>query len=301
MSNSTGVAFSFSGHETFPFRCGWLKKGIDAISNDPSFFSDDRAMSKLGVGKNMVRSIRHWLLTARLCREIQRGRLAATDIGQRLLLDDGFDPYLEDPATLWLIHWLIASNPNMATTWFWAFGHWNAVEFTKDKLASEMKAWMETHGHYRISDNSIKRDLDCFVRTYVQSRQTKTLVLEDSLDCPLVDLKLIAEIDNGRAYRFQRGPQATLPDEVFAFALIEYWRSSSIDTMAFQQIAFAPGGPGRIFKLDEDSMTLRLDRLERITDGFLLYDETAGIKQVYRRTGKEVADIALLESHYRNH
>lgn len=301
MNNSTGAAFSFSGHETFPFRCSWLKKGIDALSNDPSFFSNERAMAKLGVGKNMVRSIRHWCLAARLCREIQRSKLDATDIGQRLFFDGGFDPYLEDPATLWLIHWLIASNAKMATTWFWAFGHWNTVEFTKDKLASEIKAWMETHGYYKISDNSIKRDIDCFVRTYVQSRQTKTLVLEDTLDCPLVDLRLITEIDNGRAYQFQRGPQASLPDEIFAFALIEHWRSTSIDTMAFQQIAFAPGSPGRIFKLDEDSMALRLDRLEQITDGFLSYDETAGIKQVYRRSAKEVKPIELLESYYRNH
>jgi hypothetical protein len=60
---------SFSGHETFPFRYAWLKKGVDAVSQDPLVFSDDRAMIKLGVGKNMVRSIRHWCLAARLIEE----------------------------------------------------------------------------------------------------------------------------------------------------------------------------------------------------------------------------------------
>ena len=48
---------SFSGHETFPFRYTWLKKGVDAVRDDPSVFTSDRATITLGVGKNMVRSI----------------------------------------------------------------------------------------------------------------------------------------------------------------------------------------------------------------------------------------------------
>ena len=55
---------SFSGHQTFPFRYTWLKKGVDAVTENPKIFSSENASVTLGVGKNMVNSIRHWCSVA---------------------------------------------------------------------------------------------------------------------------------------------------------------------------------------------------------------------------------------------
>ncbi len=112
------VPHSFSGHETFPFRYPWLKKGFDAVRQDASVFLRDDAITTPGVGKNMVRSIRHWCLAAGVVPEERPGRgpWRPTNLGTRLLAEDGLDPYLEDPATLWLLHWQIASNRVRATT-----------------------------------------------------------------------------------------------------------------------------------------------------------------------------------------
>src|SRR5438477_7512764 len=97
---------TFSGHETFPFRYPWLKKGFDAVCDDGDVFLRDDAITTLGVGKNMVRSIRHWCLTAGVIETNQggeeEGSLRATKLGKVLFAKDGLDPYLEDPATLWL-------------------------------------------------------------------------------------------------------------------------------------------------------------------------------------------------------
>ena len=100
------MLYSFSGHETFPFRYPWLKKGFDAVRTDGDVFARDDAITTLGVGKNMVRAIRHWCLAAGIVEEnaARAGSLKVTDRGQLLLADDGLDPYLEDPATLWLLH-----------------------------------------------------------------------------------------------------------------------------------------------------------------------------------------------------
>src|SRR6185295_6636724 len=68
----------FGGHETFPFRYGWLKKGVDAVSRQNTFFSSDRAMIGLGVGKNMVKSIKHWCLATNLIQPAQEVKLART-------------------------------------------------------------------------------------------------------------------------------------------------------------------------------------------------------------------------------
>src|ERR1035437_1834804 len=66
--------FSFSGHETFVFRYGWLKKAYDAVRENPQSFGDDQAIVTLGVGKNMVRSIRHWALATGVLAEEPKTR-----------------------------------------------------------------------------------------------------------------------------------------------------------------------------------------------------------------------------------
>jgi len=54
------LKYKFSGHQTFAFRYGWLEKGVRGIDECATLFSEDDALVRLGVGKNMVSSIRHW-------------------------------------------------------------------------------------------------------------------------------------------------------------------------------------------------------------------------------------------------
>lgn len=49
----------FSGHESFHCRPFWLKKGFDFVKANQQI--TDKAGIELGVGKNMVGSIRFWL------------------------------------------------------------------------------------------------------------------------------------------------------------------------------------------------------------------------------------------------
>ena len=137
---SADTRLSFSGHETFPFRYTWLRKAIDQVRSDSSGFLAPDAMVDLGVGKNMVRSIRHWGITCGVIEEdptISRNRgrhLRPTDLGYQLLSDEGWDPYLEDPATTWLLHWRLCCTADRATTWYWVFNHLPQPEFSKAEL-----------------------------------------------------------------------------------------------------------------------------------------------------------------------
>ena len=163
---------------------------------------------------------------------------------------------------------------------------------------AELINWAERNTRNRISENSIKRDVDCFLRTYVPSRLTKTAIMEDTFDCPLVELNLISDSSDGNTYRFHRGPKPSLPIEIFAAALSEFWDAhfSRNNTLTFANIAYAPRSPGRTFLLDEDSLAEYLDRLDNLTKGKLRYDETAGVKQVYRQ--RQVDPMNLLNSYY---
>ena len=293
---------SFSGHQAFSFRYTWLKKGVDAVRDNPTIFADDDATITLGVGKNMVRSIYHWCQATRLIEgdgmgPHHRRRFILNEFSDKIFVDDGFDPYLEDTATLWLIHWRLTTNVSRATTWHWAFSIFGQNEFSKDTFIVELIDWAERNTRNHISEESIKRDVDCFLRTYVPSRVTKNTIIEDTFDCPLVELNLISDSSDGNTYRFHRGPKPSLPIEIFAATLSEFWDTlSGQNELTFADIAYSPKSPGQIFQLDEDTLAEYLDRLESLTDGALRYDETAGMKQVYR--DQNIDPMKLLGIYY---
>ena len=201
-------------------------------------------------------------------------------------------------ATLWLIHWQLATNINRATTWFWAFSIFGQNEFRKDTFISELIDWTQRNlrgtEYQKIRLNAM---LIAFFRTYVPSRQTKTTIIEDTFDCPLVELNLISDSSDENTYRFHRGPKPSLPIEIFAAALSEFWDTfSEENTLTFADIAYSPRSPGRTFRLDEDTLVEYLDRLENLTEDALYYSETAGMKQVHRN--RRINPVELLHRHY---
>jgi hypothetical protein len=224
--------------------------------------------------------------------------LQPTELGTLLLADDGLDPYLEDPATLWVLHWKIASNRVRATTWFWTFSHFNEPEFTREVLASALFKWTQSLPGKHVAETSLKRDVEVFLRTYVPSRTSRTDLAEDTLDCPLTELRLITQPGDGRAYRFQRGTQRGLPGGILLYAVLHFWESfaPAAETLALHDIARQPGSPGRIFKIDESLLVERLEGIETATDGKLSYGETAGLRQLYRRESISPAE-ALAEAY----
>jgi hypothetical protein len=276
---------SFAGHETFVFRYGWLTKAVEAVQSDPEIFGRDDAIVRLGVGKNMVRSIRHWGLATGVLREEPKSRggiLSVSAFGQFLLGEHGVDRYLEDQATLWLLHWQLVANRTRSTTWRWAFSALSSNEFTRTTLQDALIDVARRAGDKSPSESSVRRDVEVFVRTYVPSRFSSGAVPEESLDCPLVELELLEE-SNGLV-RFVRGPKDTLSDEVFAFAVADFWQSAAPNrqTLSFSDLSYGMGAPGSAFKLDENSLVERLERLESVSRGALIYADTAGLKQLYR-------------------
>lgn len=273
----------FSGHETFPLRHLWLRKAYEASLDRPAktIFSDPQSIVRFGVGKNMALSIRHWGLACRIIEE-DNGSVRPTELGDRLFGGDApWDPYLERPATAWLLQWLIAGDPRSTTTWYWAFNHVLSQTFDHDSLSRAILDYARERQWARVAEKTVTRDVECFVRSYV-SRQDRNAV-EDSLEPVLAELGLIRPVA-GRLYEFRRGPKPTLPDGVFAFALNAFWErhAPTAQTLSIEAIAYEPGSPGRVFKLDEDSVVERLTAIEHITESRILWSDSAGVKQLIR-------------------
>ena len=296
ISDYSKTKLNFSGHETFPFRYTWLPKCIRNLPNYPDLFLRDDAIVILGVGKNMVRSMRYWCESLGLIEIPERGSFTATQLGNSLFGEDGWDPYLEDPATLWLLHWKLASNLEKGSTWYLAFTRWGAPSFTRVQLKNWIFTLATENPSTRVTQNSLKRDIDVFLRTYIQSRK-KIKFLEDSYDCPLVELGLINEIEPD-VYEFTKNKRDSLPDEILLFALNEYWEKNSFaqNSISFENLQYSPGSPGRIFGLTENSLYDRIERIPSWAGIFL--DTTAGMRNIFRISSNRLDSLEILSNYY---
>ena len=118
--------------------------------------------------------------------------------------------------------------------------------------------------------------------------------MEEFLDPYLSELDLMT-LRGRDAFSLRVASHPTLPDELFAFALLEHWERTAptAATLELNRIAHEVGSPGRVFKLDVPSVERRLGRLEALTDGMLAWTEQAGLRQVIRR-GEALSDPAAL-------
>lgn len=292
----------FSGHETFAFRHGWLKKGFDHLQQDPEFFQRPDALVQLGVGKNMVRSIRHWCIATRIAEELPgtRGRsLRPTSFGQRCFGDDGWDPYLEDDATLWVLHWHLAGPGTRVGTWYWAFNSFREHSFTRAGLTQAWTQAVGAHGFDDVSEHTLSRDVECCLHMYAMPRRNAGL-LGEHIECPLTALDLIAWEPTEDRLRFQQGPKPSLPGAVFAYSLVQFWEHHCPEREALEvrELLGTEGTPVHVFKLDEDSVLGHLDALTAATEGALEFQDTAQVRRILRQRGDRRSPLDYLEAYY---
>ena len=280
-----------SGHETFPLRYGWLKKAFDAVQaadeeRNRSVFASDDAIAHFGVGKNMVASMRHWARCGGVTEEVDGGQvIRTTALGKLLFADTGLDPYMENPGTSWLVHWNVSGHYKARkTTWFWAFNHCPDLSFERDILVHNIARLAKDRNWTRASTATIRRDVSCFIRTYVAQPVGRQMGYEDTLESPLTELGLIKSVGRRDGFRFVRGPKPSLGAGVFSYAVTDFWDnySPNASTLSFEALSHEPGSPGRVFILDENDLVDLLTSLEDVTDGIYRWSETAGLKQLVR-------------------
>jgi hypothetical protein len=270
----------------------WLKKAYDQAKSDglilKSTFTDDNAIAEFGVGKNMVGAIRHWALACNVMTDegAPPGAYRVTEAANVILSDGGLDPYSENPTTAWYAHWWLAGKGHRSTTWKWLFNNVTTPMFSREELEAALTEYARgLNANRKLAPATLSRDIDTCLRGYAPRSAGGSP--EEYAEPMLGELGLISEERKGH-FAFRRGPKATLHDGMFAYALLDFWDSAApgLSSLAFEQIAFNEGSPGRVFKLDEDSIAERLQGLEHLTRGALTWTDTAGLKQVHRDNAK---------------
>jgi hypothetical protein len=207
---------------------------------------------------------------------------------------------MEDPTTLWFLHWQFASTPERTSTWYWVFNHCPHATFDRPLIVDYLTR-LCAERELKVAAATLKRDVECFVRTYVERTGADTK--EDSLECPLTELGLIRATGRRDTYQIVRGPKATLSEGLFVHALADFWQHEHQETrtLSFNAIMHAPGSPGRVFALDDESLSDYLMSLEAVTEGALVWSETAGMRQLACNVEPEALDLmAYLELAYQS-
>lgn len=281
---------SFARHETFYIRDGWLRKGLKLISDQPegyNFLKSNEAPEVLGMGKNMVQSLRFWLQATGLVKEKpdnnENGERWLTDFGALILMND---QYLEEEDTLWLIHYHLVSNPNQATTWYWFFNFFNHREFDETSFKYWLQNYVTTEGQ-SIADGSLKKDFQCFINTYLFEKSfNRRTSPEDNLNCPLRELKYIKKI-GPHQFRLDRVNRRSLTPDVFLY-VIKKWHEEQMKETAdsikpehgitITDIIEGINNAGKVFALTYDDVMYYLEKLQNMKKVFV--NRTAGLDSV---------------------
>ena len=272
------------GHEKFVLREGWLTKGIRGVSDDKYLFSGNEGADKLGVGTNMVKSIRYWMQAFNLLNEEVKIGVELNDFGKMILEKD---LYLEDDFTLWLLHSSIAKNEDKATTWYVYFNEVEAEEFTKEEIFEPIKRELMLLAEKAFPDKSLEDDVDVLLNMY--SREKKEEDPEDKNVCPLVELGLLKK--DGNRYVRQQPDLRKFSDYILLYELtilLDGKQSIGIDALA--ELA------KHIYQLNRVTVNNILDRLD--SAGYIRVDRTAGLDLIY--PNEMITSKDVIEEYYRS-
>lgn len=304
---ATDFKSRYSGHETFACRFAWLPKVVRELGKNRALFSNENdAMTRLGVGKNMVRSAKFWADCAGIIEELEGG-WGVTDFGSTILGHEGYDQYLQQIETLWLIHWKLAANPKRPLFhWHQMLNHWQRSEFSESEVLPFLIRGLQPDESVK-SERTFTDGFRVFVNTYLPTRGRKGEIAEDNLDCPLVELGLLHNAgerlkdDNTREpiYRFNIGAKPDISDALFAYCVQDYWHHSphaGSKSLGFRFVSSAQGSPGQIFKLPELAVRQLLEGMSAATEGAYLFEESSSMQQITRM--QEISEAEFLKLIY---
>lgn len=274
------MPMKFRGHETFAIRKGWLSKGMKYVSKSEDVFISkvENPMDVLGIGSNMVKSLRYWLPAVGLTQEATTGRRAQTftEFGTCVCAND---KYMEELGTLFLIHYKLASNRDGATSWYYFFNEFNMSEFSSEDFVNAIQGYVLMQGEAPIAIRSLNDDFSCIISTYLPKFKatTKKLSPENNLDCPLGELGLVDILSKERKTYRKVSPSAEALNPWVTLAVI--WdRADGRTEIGLNELLTAPNNIGRIFNLDAIVMLDVLHKAEKM--GEIKIIRTAGLDVV---------------------
>lgn len=289
----------YRGHETFSIRKNWLAKGILAIKRNPFVFTDKShaPMDELGIGRNMVTSLRYWLKALGITVEVRNSKTkkTSTDFTELGKVISQNDPYIEESGTLWILQYKLATNRENATSWYFFFNEFLQTEFSKDDFVGALQNFDRMNGGSTAS-SSFESDFECLINTYTSRfKNAKEIDPEDNIESPFAELGLIDYANQGKKiYRKISPSSQDIPALVFLYALCleaKNYPNREIPLSDLQNKEFCAG---KAFNLDSIALMDILGILEN--RDLLQVIRTAGLDLV--KLKKDGCAIDNLKEYY---
>lgn len=273
----------FRAHETFSIRKGWLSKGMKQVVLDPALFvgKERNPMDVLGIGANMVKSLRYWLPAVGLSESPKgKGTQHLTDFGRIVY---ACDPYIEEIGTLWLLHYNLVKQLDAATSWFFFFNHFQLSEFGKEDFTAALANYAKMNGGGEIPLRSLEDDFNCIINTYMPRYKTAPAKdePESNMDCPLSELGLVDYLNKKERTYKKAIPAAHTIDPLIAVAVIVD-NADGRTEIPLSEIQNKERNIGRVFNLDTISLLTVLNAAERA--GYVEVVRTAGLDLLHITT-----------------
>lgn len=271
MSSNKIKKYCFSGHESFPCKSLWLKKGYDFVAEGNDFNSPE-AVIGLGVGKNMVASIRFWLKAFGITDNDE-----LTELGHYLFDDSkGKDKYLEDIGTLWLLHFnlLFLEEATLYKMFFCGLQK-ERTHFEREQVMTYVKLRMVEAGKMTLFNaNTVKKDIGVLLQNYTLPRKAQS---NEDFSSLLIDLDLVRQSSEGKGYYFNVDGKRKVTKEVFLYGLLKLKEYEGDNTISFETIQEKVG---LIFCMQDYETIDMLKLLASDFNQYFTYSDVAGIKQV---------------------
>ena len=290
LENTEITKYTFSGHDSFQCRQLWLKKGFDYVQEGKNF-NDEDAVVQLGVGKNMVSSIRFWLKAF----NIIDNKDIPTVFGKRLFDNEtGYDPFLEDEASLWLLHYQLVKN-GFASIYSIIFNEFRKEKlfFNKETFVNYVKRIGESNPDLNFNENTVAKDFIVFANLYKSDPESKDV--EDSFSGILSEIELLKTTGKGKDEQFfiENSERDNLPEAIVLYSILDnpnYGKSISLNSLEFDL-----NSPGSIFALNRSGL---INKISDIVDDFkdITFTDQAGIKELQFK--KKVDAYTILDQYY---
>ena len=253
------------------------------------FTTDERAILALGLGSNMVKAIRFWGQVFGLL-QVQRGLARNTELARRLLdTEIGIDPYLEDPGSLWRLHWTVTAHAGLGA-WVTSFLELQDAQITRDRLIDIVRS-RAVAARGSVTQRTATTHVDILLRTYDWARFEAAAPGEDASGCPFQELHLIetSAVNGQTLVSVKRGPKPLLDVGAFAFALNDYWQGTApgSQSLSVRSLLVDRRSPGVVYRLDEGSLFACLEELCGISGMQMRSDGAGGTDVVGDRQVKE--------------
>lgn len=290
LETSEITKYTFSGHDSFQCRQLWLKKGYDYVQEGKNF-NDEDAVVQLGVGKNMVSSIRFWLKAF----NVIDNKDIPTKFGKRLFdNENGYDPFLEDEASLWLLHYQLVKN-GFASIYSIIFNEFRKEKlfFNKETFVNYVKRIGDNNSDLNFNENTVAKDFIVFANLYKSDPESKDV--EDSFSGILSEIELLKTTGKGKDEQFyiENTERDNLPESVVLYTILDnpnYGNSISLNSLEFDL-----NSPGSIFALNRSGL---MNKISDIVDGFkdITFTDQAGIKELQFKNKADA--YTILDSYY---